>query len=72
MKTGNTAYKSAVVLAFATPFILFWLIGAVGVLGVDGDRADLMYIGVLAVGVIGTIIARFQPIYIVGLFQPGQ
>ena len=61
MKTGNTAYKSAVGLALATPLLLVWMIGAVGVLGRDGDRADLMYIGVFAVGMIGAIIARFQP-----------
>ena len=61
MKTSNTAYKSAVGLAIATPFLLVWMIGAVGVLGVDGDPADLMYIGVLAVGIIGAIIARLQP-----------
>ena len=61
MKTGNTAYKSAVGLALATPFLLVWMIGAVGVLGRDGDRADFMYIGVFAVGIIGAIIARFQP-----------
>ena len=61
MKTGNTAYKSAVGLALATPFLLVWMIGAVGVLGRAGDRADLMYIGVFAVGIIGAIIARFQP-----------
>ncbi|MHC4234693.1 MAG: hypothetical protein ACYSUQ_06225 [Planctomycetota bacterium] len=61
MKTGNTAYKAAVGLALATPFLLVWIIGAVGVLGRAGDRADLMYIGVFAVGIIGAIIARFQP-----------
>ena len=41
--------------------MLFWLIGAVGVIGVEGDPADRMYIGVFAVGVIGAIIARFRP-----------
>ncbi len=61
MKTDNTAYKSAVGLALATPFLLVWIIGAVGVLGRAGDRADLMYIGVLAVGIMSAIIARFQP-----------
>ena len=61
MKTGNTTYKWAVGVALATAFILVWVIGAVGVLGADGDPADLMYIGVLAVGIIGAIIARFQP-----------
>ncbi len=61
MKTDNTAYKSAVGLALATAFILVWTILAVGALGRAGDLADLMYIGVLAVGIIGAIIARFQP-----------
>ena len=61
MKTENTNYKTALVLAIATALILFWVIGAVGVLGADGDPADLMYIGVLAVGVTGAIIVRFQP-----------
>jgi len=61
MKTENTNYKTALVLAIATVLILFWVIGAVGVLGADGDPADLMYIGVLAVGVTGAIIVRFQP-----------
>lgn len=61
MKTENTNYKTALVLAVAIALILFWVIGAVGVLGADGDPADLMYIGVLAVGVTGAIIVRFQP-----------
>ena len=61
MKTENINYKTALVLAIATALILFWVIGAVGVLGADGDPADLMYIGVLAVGVTGAIIVRFQP-----------
>ena len=61
MKTENINYKTALVLAIATVLILFWVIGAVGVLGADGDPADLMYIGVLAVGVTGAIIVRFQP-----------
>ena len=35
--------------------------GAVGVIGIEGDRADLMYFGVLAIGISGAIVARFQP-----------
>ena len=61
MKTNKTAYRFAVSLALATAFILVTLIGAVGVIGAEGDRFDLMYFGVLAVGIIGAIIARFQP-----------
>lgn len=34
---------------------------AVGIIGAEDNPANLMYGGVLAVGVIGAIIARFQP-----------
>ena len=60
-KGSNIAYRSAVGVALAAAFILVWLVLAVGVIGRTGDLADLMYIGVLAVGIIGAIIARFQP-----------
>jgi hypothetical protein len=45
----------------AAALLLVWTVGAVGVIGEEGDRADLMYGGVLAVGIIGAIIARFRP-----------
>jgi hypothetical protein len=60
MKKEKTAYRSAVGVALAAALILVWLMGAVGVIGVEGDRADLMYFGVLAVGIIGAIVARFR------------
>jgi hypothetical protein len=58
---ASTAYRSAVAVAIATAFFLVWLVGAVGLIGVEGDRADLMYGAVLAVGIVGASIARFQP-----------
>ena len=61
MMTDKTAYRYAVGLALATPILLGWIIGAVGVLGRAGDRADLMYLGVIAVGITAATIARFQP-----------
>lgn len=60
-KTGNTAYRTAVGVALAAAFILVWVNGAVGIIASEGDDANLMYGGVLAVGIIGAIIARFQP-----------
>ena len=60
-KPDNTAYKSAVGLALAAAFLLFWVNGAVGIIGASRDDANMMYYGVLAVGGIGGIIARFQP-----------
>ena len=56
-----SAYRFAVGAALATAFILVWVIGAVGLIGVEGDPFDLLYAGVLAVGVIGAMIARLKP-----------
>ena len=61
MKRGNPAYRYAVGVALAAVFVLVWLSLGVGIIGADGDRANLMYAGVLAVGIIGSLIARFQP-----------
>ena len=60
-RAGNIAYRAAMGVALAAAFILVWLMGAVGIIGEEGDRADLMYLGVLAVGIIGAVIARFRP-----------
>jgi hypothetical protein len=59
--TYKTAYRTAAGVALATAFILVWLSLGVGIIGRDGDPANLLYFGVLAVGVIGAFIARFQP-----------
>jgi hypothetical protein len=59
--TGNTAYRAAVGVALAAAFILVWMNLAVGIIGNEDNPANLMYGGVLAVGIMGAIIARFQP-----------
>ncbi len=61
MNKGNTTYRFAVGIALAAAFILVWLSLGVGIIGRDGDPANLMYFGVLAVGIIGALIARFRP-----------
>jgi hypothetical protein len=55
------AYRAAVGVALAAAFILVWLSLGVGIIGADGDPANMMYFGVLAVGIIGAIVARFRP-----------
>jgi hypothetical protein len=58
----GTAYRAAVGVALVATFILFWGIGAVGFMGNDLEHpADLMYALVPVVGIIGAVIARFQP-----------
>ncbi len=60
-KAGNIAYRFAVGVALAAAFLLVWINLAVGIIGDSGDLANSMYVGVLAVGIIGAIIARFRP-----------
>ncbi|KFE64412.1 hypothetical protein DB31_2206 [Hyalangium minutum] len=59
--TGNTAYRAAAGVALAAAFILVWLNLAVGIIGSEENPASLMYGGVLAVGLMGALLARFQP-----------
>ena len=59
-KAPNIAYRAAVGVALATAFILIWITGAVGIIGSEENDANLMYFGVLAVGLVGAIIARFR------------
>src|SRR5918998_5011915 len=58
---NRNAYRSVVGVALAAAFILVWINLAVGVIGTEDDLANLMYVGVLAVGIIGAIISRFRP-----------
>ena len=60
--TEKTAYRSAVGVGLAAALILVWLSLGVGIIGRDGDPANLMYFGVLAVGIIGAFFAHFHPL----------
>jgi len=59
--TPNNAYRAAVGVALAAAFMLIWVNGAVGIIGNEENPANLMYFGVLAVGIIGVVIARRRP-----------
>ncbi len=59
-KTGAAAYRAAVGLALGSALLLGWVNGAVGIIGSEDNPANLMYGGVLVVGAIGAIIARFK------------
>ena len=58
--TPVTSYRLAVGVALATVLLLLFGIGALGVIG-DGGPADRVYLAVLAVLVIGSLLARFRP-----------
>jgi hypothetical protein len=60
-RAGHVAYRVAAGVALAAALLLVWVNLAVGVIGSEDNPANLMYLGVLAVGLIGAILARFQP-----------
>jgi hypothetical protein len=60
-KTGDSAYRFAIGVAVTAAFLVVFVNGAVGVIGNEDNDANLMYGGVLAIGIIGALIARFQP-----------
>ncbi|MEJ7745553.1 MAG: hypothetical protein WKF61_02130 [Luteimonas sp.] len=58
--SGNGAYRAAFGVAVVAGFLLVWINLAVGIIGDEHDRANLLFGGVLAIGIIGALIARFQ------------
>lgn len=60
MIIDNNAYRLAAGTAVGATFLLVWLSLGVGIIGADGDRANILYSGVLAVGLVGGLVSRFQ------------
>ena len=60
-KSGNLAYRVAVGIAVGTALLLTWMNLAVGLIGNENNPANLMYIGVVAIELIGVAISRFKP-----------
>ncbi len=59
-KSIKLAYRVAIGFALLTGLFLVWVNLAVGVMGSEDNPANLMYFGVIAVGIIGAVMARFQ------------
>lgn len=59
--TPDRAYRAAAGVALAAAFILIWVNGAVGIIGNEENPANLMFYGVLAIGIIGAVLARHKP-----------
>ncbi len=60
-KGGTMAYQTAVGIALAAAFLLVWMNLAVGIIGSEDNPVNLMYFGVLAIGILGATIARLRP-----------
>ena len=60
-KAGTFVYRAAAGVAVGAAFFLTWVNLAVGIIGVPDERANVLYLGVPAVGIIGAVIARLEP-----------
>jgi hypothetical protein len=59
--TARTAYRIAAGVALVATVFLVWMNLAVGLIGSDDNPLNLLYGAVLAVGIIGAIIAHARP-----------
>ncbi|MCK0110567.1 hypothetical protein MWU75_00200 [Ornithinimicrobium sp. F0845] len=59
MTTGTSAYRLGLLVTVGTAALLVLGAGALGIVG-SGGRADLLYGAVLAVLVLGALLARFR------------
>ncbi|HEX6129853.1 MAG TPA: hypothetical protein VF071_12605 [Candidatus Limnocylindria bacterium] len=60
-RAGSFAHRAAVAIAVAAGLFLIWVNLAVGMIGSEGNPANLMYLFVLFVALVGAAIARFEP-----------
>jgi hypothetical protein len=59
-RTNSHFYRGGVALALAAAFLIVWANGAVGMIGDEGNPANLMFAAVLAIALIGSVLARFR------------
>lgn len=57
--SGNTLYRLGFAVAIVLGFLLVWINLAVGIIGGEANPANLVFAGVLAVGLVGALIGRF-------------
>lgn len=60
-KSGNRKYSIATGIAVGAALLMMWANLAVGIIGNEDNPANIMYLWVLGVGVVGAVIAQFKP-----------
>ena len=61
VRRGNRAYTIAAALALLVSFLSIWFTGAVGIIGNEAEDSNLLFIGVVAIALAGSVIALFRP-----------
>jgi hypothetical protein len=57
----SDAYRLAALIAIGAGFVLVWVNLAVGIIGGEENPANLLFAGVLVVGLAGSLIAQLKP-----------
>ena len=60
-KSEKRTYRVAFGIAIVSFFLLFWVNAAVGIIGNEGQSANLLYGAVIAIVLAGGLLARFKP-----------
>ena len=60
-RANSTTYRFAIGVVLLAAFLLVWVNGAVGIIGNENNDWNMMFFGVLLVGVVAAIIARLRP-----------
>jgi hypothetical protein len=59
--SDSVAYRAAAGIAIVTAFLTVWVNLAAGMLGSERNPANLLFGGVLAIGLVGALVARLRP-----------
>ncbi len=61
VRRGSRAYTIAAAIALLVSFLSFWFTGAVGIIGNEDEVSNLLFLGVIAIALGGSVIALFRP-----------
>lgn len=58
--SSNMAYRAGAAAALAASFLTMWVNGAVGMIGSEENGYNLLFLGVIALALAGSLLARFR------------
>lgn len=60
VRNGNRTYTLAAGVALAAAFLLVWIAAAVGIIGSENEDANLLFVGVVALALLGAMGSLFR------------
>ena len=62
VRKGNAVYSLAAGLALGASLLSVWIPGAVGIIGNEADDANMLYLLVVLIALLGSLVALFRPL----------